>query len=90
MVTKATRLSSKFCKEYIKRKENYWFIKQYFGLEKFRDLWNLAAVDKEEELYHELNEIWFSLPDNVFNISVNPKGWSDFVNLLESYGENGN
>lgn len=30
-----------------------------------------------------LNDVWFKLPSNVFNIKVNPKGWNEFLFLVE-------
>lgn len=78
--------TSRFCIEYLRRKDQFaWFIKRFFGAQKTVELWNLAEADKESELYIELNEIWYKLPDNLFNVIVNPKGWSSFLTLLEMY-----
>jgi hypothetical protein len=31
-----------------------------------------------------MNDIWFLLPDNQFNIRENPQGWQEFLTLLEN------
>ena len=78
--------SSPFCREYLNRKDQFkWFIERYFGKERFIKLYDLALSDMETELYSELESIWFDLPDNIFNISVSPKGWSMFVELLDMF-----
>lgn len=59
-----------------------WFIAQYFG-----SRWKLLEVDRTKEnrlgMEHILNDIWFFLPDNRFNIIENPAGWSEFLALIE-------
>jgi len=30
-----------------------------------------------------MNSVWFHLPDNKFNIIENPKGWKEFLYLIE-------
>lgn len=75
---------SAFCKEYLEKKELFkWFIERYFGLPKYMDLWKLAEDNQEEHLRNELDAIWFSLPDNIFNIQNNPPGWEAFINLID-------
>lgn len=59
-----------------------WFIEDYFpsaipALERYR------KEENEDAMIHMLNRIWYLLPDNRFNIIVNPKGWADFIELLE-------
>lgn len=72
------------CQDFLRKKESFrWFIVKYFGLKKFMDLWSLAEDGKEDELNHELNVIWHDLPDSIFNIRVNPKGWETFLSLVE-------
>ena len=75
---------SDFCKEYLKRRELFrWFIEKYYGLKKYVDLMNLAEENEEDQLRHELNNMWFELPDNVFNIQNNPPGWESFLDLID-------
>ena len=43
----------------------------------------MAKENKGMELFNQLNDVWFHLPDNVFNIMENPKGWDKFLSLVE-------
>ena len=75
---------SDLCREYLEKKESFkWFIEKYYGIEKYLELWELAENDQEEHLQHELNTIWFELPDSIFNIRCAPPGWEAFVTLVE-------
>ena len=63
--------------------EFQWFIKEYFKpiiMERI-----LKAREKEQihELRDLLTDVWFNLPDNKFNIIENPKGWNEFLNVIE-------
>lgn len=59
-----------------------WFIEEYFP-NKFIILEEMAKDGKGVELLAELNNIWFFLPDNIFNILNMPKGWGEFLNVVE-------
>lgn len=75
---------SELCREYLEKKELFrWFIERYFGLQKYLDLWGLAEQDEEKQLYTELTEIWYKLPDSIFNVRVCPEGWDAFLRLIE-------
>jgi hypothetical protein len=72
------------CGEFLDKKLSFeWFIIEYFGKDKFEELTFLALRGEEENLKRELDEIWYYLPDDLFNIKENPKGWRDFLNLIE-------
>jgi hypothetical protein len=72
------------CQEFITTCETFkWFIIKYFGEKAFLALLELANNDKTEDLLEALHVIWFQLPDNQFNIIENPKGWKEFLNLIE-------
>ena len=72
------------CSRFMELLPNFrWFIVQYFGGEFLEELINLASEQKSETLRSYLNDIWFKLPDNIFNIRENPKGWYEFLSLLE-------
>lgn len=72
------------CQLFIQTCEMFkWFIIEYFGEKAFLALLDLANNDEEEELLAALNVIWFQLPDNKFNVRENPKGWTEFLNLIE-------
>lgn len=60
-----------------------WCIKKYFGEEIVEKLKNYAKERNESKLRSALNEIWFHLPDYLFNIRENPKGWNTFLQLIE-------
>jgi hypothetical protein len=63
-----------------------WFIIKYFGIEYLNELIELAKSDDIKEnklLMVKLNDIWFKLPDHIFNIKENPKGWIEFLNIIE-------
>lgn len=75
---------SELCREYLEKKELFrWFIEKYFGLQKYLNLWDLAEQNKESQLYTELTEIWYKLPDSIFNVRVSPEGWDAFLRLVE-------
>lgn len=61
----------------------YWFFIKYgYELE-----WNVIIMWREvynrSEMITLMNKVWFELPDHIFNIRVNPKGWSEFLALIE-------
>lgn len=70
-----------FDKHYPKFK---WFIEGYFGLNKCVFIEELRKDNNIDVLHTELGMIWFHLPDGQFNIMVMPKGWSEFLELLET------
>jgi hypothetical protein len=59
-----------------------WFVVQYF-----KGYWEKLLEAREDRNYGTmvtiLNDIWFWLPDNRFNIINNPPGWKEFLNLIE-------
>lgn len=60
-----------------------WFIRRWFGQKTVDYLKQLANDGKEAELSNKLNDIWFELPDDIFNIRENPEGWNEFLSLIE-------
>lgn len=63
-----------------------WFLQDYFHYLEPPLLEYLKAKRKEEsveEMKKALNYAWFHLPDSKFNIKENPKGWREFLSLLE-------
>ena len=68
---------------FLKNKKHFeWFILEYFGEQKMKELIALAEL-KNTRLLSELNEIWFRLPDSKFNIIKCPKGWVEFLDVVE-------
>jgi len=46
----------------------------------------LIELRKQEKIpwmIHLMNDVWYILPDNEFNIIKNPPGWKEFLDLLE-------
>jgi hypothetical protein len=65
-------------------KDNFkWFFDDY-GYD-WNKLLELRKAEDQDGMYSYMNTVWYELPDNQFNIMRNPKGWSDFLNLLEEY-----
>jgi len=60
-----------------------WFIIQYFGVYRWDELMFHINRDQKDKAIIIMNEIWFDLPDSRFNIIENPKGWREFLNLIE-------
>ena len=59
-----------------------WFI------EKHEPIFNQALKEARKEnncikMMSIMNEVWFLLPDDEFNIIVNPDGWKNFLYLIE-------
>ena len=64
-----------------------WFFQDYG----FDVLWNglreARGCQDISAMFSFMNEVWFRLPDNKFNIMENPSGWSQFLHLLEELPE---
>ena len=65
-----------------------WFILKYYGPAMIHDLDDLVKQEDGvrcpvERMITILNDIWFDLPDHIFNIMENPPGWSEFLRLIE-------
>ena len=60
-----------------------WFWDLYIAEEVWDDL--ILARKKQNRLIMSciMNEVWFDLPDSKFNIIENPKGWREFLHLIE-------
>jgi len=70
--------------KYEKNKEEFqWFIEKYFGIDMVKKLDILAEEKNQLLLFNILNDIWFELPDHIFNIMENPKGWKEFLEVIE-------
>ena len=72
------------CEYFLENKEKMqWFIEQYFGFNFFLNLIRLAKDERKNELYNQLNKVWFDLPGNKFNIIENPEGFNELLNCVE-------
>ena len=63
--------------------EFQWFIEEYFKPIVLERLQRAREKQQIGEMRLLLNNIWFALPDNKFNIIENPKGWKEFLNVIE-------
>lgn len=80
-MTKTEKTSSqKFMESYAQME---WFIVKYFGQGYFNNLKAAAEAGKDQDAEIALNEVWFHLSDNLFNIMENPKGWSELLSIVE-------
>jgi len=70
--------------QFNRTKESFrWFIEEYFS-PKMMIVIEMAITDNNIDMAKSmLCEIWFELPDSKFNIIENPKGWREFLNLIE-------
>lgn len=83
LVTPGLQIVRDTCKSFLEKKDEFkWFIVRYFGEEYFESLIKLAESENGR-LISELNDVWFKLPDHIFNIKENPKGWSSFLSIIE-------
>jgi len=62
-----------------------WFIVRYFGINEWQKLQAMEMQENHQGLMNHLQQMWFELPDHVFNILNDPPGWSDFLHLIENY-----
>lgn len=69
---------------YDENREHFgWFIVDYFP-EWVIPLTYARHKEQTGRIITILNDIWFRLPDNRFNIVENPPGWSQFLHLIEN------
>lgn len=57
-----------------------WFIDRWIGTS---DILILMAFQNNEKLSQKCNDIWYDLPDHIFNIKENPDGWMEFLRIVE-------
>lgn len=60
-----------------------WFFKEYGFMKQWAKIIVSRELGNRYHMMNIMNEVWYKLPDNVFNIRVNPKGWREFLNLIE-------
>ena len=81
---------SEWLQEYKKSLPEFeWIFKEYYPqtldlINKTLNDPNVADDRKASYIRTILSDVWFALPDDKFNIKVNPKGWKPFLNLLDS------
>lgn len=60
-----------------------WFIVKHFKLEMLTAIEKARETENTTDLLNLLNNVWFYLPDNQFNIKCMPDGWKEFLNVIE-------
>ena len=59
-----------------------WFIDSYFPTS-WESIMEHRKIENVTMMISLMNAVWFHLPDNKFNIIENPKGWFEFLYLIE-------
>jgi len=60
-----------------------WFILFYFGQKAVDTLKKAREDENITSMMSILVDVWFKLPDSQFNIIESPKGWHEFLNVIE-------
>jgi hypothetical protein len=61
-----------------------WFFLQYGFDAEWKRLEEARSKNQVKRMLDLMNFVWFELPDDIFNIKMNPTGWSEFISLLEN------
>lgn len=62
-----------------------YFINNYLGNYEVQTLDSLAEQRNQPKLFARLTLIWNLLPDNIFNIENDPRGWKEFLEVIDFY-----
>ena len=74
---------SEWFKQFDETSESFkWFIKEHYPLA-WDELLRLRELELHSAMISLMSEMWYYLPDDKFNIKVNPKGWNEFLALIE-------
>jgi hypothetical protein len=65
-----------------KDKFKWFFIKYGFEIE-WNKLLELRKMKQVGKMKTVMDVVWFELPDDEFNIKMNPDGWNEFLRLIE-------
>jgi len=60
-----------------------WFFLQYGYETVWEWIMNARSEQNKKMMLRYMNRVWVELPDNRFNIMENPKGWNEFLKLIE-------
>lgn len=83
---KPEEVYSDICLNYIKFEPAFkWILDRYVKPEYIELFRRLALTNDSNDLYLNLNQLWFALPESEFNIKVNPDGWKEFLTVIDSY-----
>jgi hypothetical protein len=72
------------CDTFIEHSAKFkWFLDKYFGKKQLPMMLKLAEAGEESKLISTCIVVWERLPDRTFNIIVNPKGWPEFLSVID-------
>jgi hypothetical protein len=60
-----------------------WIVMRYYP--QYDEYMRAVEIDTLQHIIDLMNQMWFELPDHIFNISENPPGWQEFIAILEEY-----
>ena len=60
-----------------------WFFKEYGFMKHWAKIIVARELGSRVNMMTQMNTVWYHLPDHIFNIRVNPKGWKEFLYLIE-------
>jgi len=60
-----------------------WFWDVYGHTDRWVNLMYYRENEDVTLMKEIMDDVWFELPDTKFNIMINPKGWKEFLILLE-------
>ncbi len=61
-----------------------WFFLEYGFDNHWQNLKEARKCQDIRAMLSFMNDVWFRLPDNKFNILANPPGWNEFLALIEN------
>lgn len=78
-----TKMRTEWFKQFDETKDEFqWFIKEHYP-SAWDELLRLRGLGLHSAMISLMSEMWYYLPDDQFNIKVNPKGWNEFLALIE-------
>lgn len=60
-----------------------WFFIEYGFDDEWKWLEECRAKNQVGKMKVIMNNVWFELPDDKFNVKVMPNGWENFLSLIE-------
>ena len=60
-----------------------WFFKEYGFSKQWAKIIVARELGSRKNMLANMAVVWVRLPDHIFNIKVNPKGWTSFCMLID-------
>lgn len=78
---------TEYCQRFLQSCSEFrWIIQQQFGTSRYVELIEYAENNDEETLKTEIYDAWYDLPQDVFNMQTNPKGYETLLSFVEPIG----